>query len=193
MTVIKDGSGTGFLAKVGAGNDLHVLATVFAEISAASGEGAAFEAEGETTITAATEKTVLLMINDGDDALEIGNIFISIKNDTVGIITVVKMYIGQATHTAGGTEKAAKNLNTGSVNTPEVQLYEDNPTVGGTDTKILELYFQLGDGSNETIPFDGGISLAKNGSFRVTVTGGAGASGTLTCDSSFQFWLERDI
>lgn len=193
MTVIKDGSGTGFLAKVGAGNDLHVVATTISEISAATGDGVAFEAEGETTITAATEKTVLVMINDGDEALEIGNIFLSIRNDTVGIITVVKMYLGNATVTAGGTEKDPINLNTASVNSPEVEIFENNPTIGGTDTKILELYFQLGDGSNEIIPFDGGISLSKNGSFRVTVTGGVGASGTLTCDASFQFWLERDI
>ncbi len=193
MTVIKDGAGQGFLAQVGPNNDLHTLSTIISEISAASGAGMAFEAEGETTIVAATEKTILLLINDGNESLEIGNIFISIRNDTVGIITVVKFYLGNKTFTSGGTEKNPKNLNTGSVNLPDVTLVENNPTMGGTDTKILELYFQLGDGSNVIVPFDGGIVLVKSGSFRVTVTGGAGASGTLTGDASFQFWEEREL
>lgn len=192
MTVIKDGSGSGYLAKVGASNDLHTRAVTFAEISAASEEEVAFQAEGETTITAATEKTILLLINDGTDKLEIGNIFISIQNESTKI-TTVKMYLGQATYSAGGSSKSAVNLNTGSNNSPDVTMYENNPTVGGSDTVILELYFQVGDGSSVMVPFHGGIVLAKDGSFRVTVTGAAGAAGTYTADASFQFWQELEI
>lgn len=192
MTVIKDGSGEAFLAKVGSNNDLHTKSIDFTEISDASSVGGAFQAEGETTIVAATEKTVLILINNGDTSLEIGNIFISVRNET-GKITVVKGYLGKATVTAGGTLKSAVNLNTGSVKVANATLYENNPTTGGTDTRVIELYFQSGDGSNFVLSFDGGIVLTRNGSFRITCTGAAGAAGTLTCDASFQFWEERDL
>lgn len=129
------------------------------------------------------------MINDGTENLEIGNIFISVKNES-GKITVVKIYIGKATAT-GGTSKSATNLNTNSTNTPEVTLIENNPTITGTDSKILELYFQLQD--TQIVPFDGGMCLTKDGSLRATCTGATGAVGTYTCDVSFQFWQERDI
>lgn len=190
MTVIKDGSGTGFLAEVGSSNDLHVRAITISELSEASEVGVAFEAEGETTITALTEKTVLILINNGDISLEIGNIFISSQNET-GKITKVKIYLGNKTYTSGGTPKSARNLNTGSGNVSDVTIVEDNPTLGGTDTKIIELYFQSGDGNNIVIPFDGGIFLERTGSLRVTVTGDTLAAGTFECDASCQFWEER--
>jgi hypothetical protein len=192
MVVLKDGSGQGYLAKVGAANDLHTRAIVIAEISNASENEGAFQAEGETTITAATEKTVLLLINSGTSNLEVGNIFLSLQNES-GKISTMKIYIGKATYTSGGTAKSATNLNTGSNISSDTTLYEDNPTVGGTDHLILELYFQSGDGSSITSPFHGGIVLTPDGSFRATVTGGAGAAGTYTCDASFQFWEESDI
>lgn len=192
MTVIKDGSGTGFLAKVGANNDLHVRSIQSTEISNASESGVAFQAEGETTIVAGVQKTILILINNGDTNLQIGNIFISIKNET-GKITTINAYIGKATIVSGGSVRSAINLNTGSVNVPNVTLYEDNPTLGGTDNVIIELYFQYGDGSNFVLSFNGGIVLTRNGSFRITCTGAAGAAGTLTCDASFQFWEERNL
>lgn len=194
MTVIKDGTGKGFLAEVGSGNDLHVRALTITEISDSSGKGVAFMAEGETFIQAAAsgEQTVLILINNGDTTLEIGNIFISIQTETdASRVSKVKMYIGSVT-ASGGTSKSAKNLNTGSVSAAETTIIENNPTITGTDSKILELYFQGGNGNNLITPFDGGITLQKNGSFRVGVTGAATITSGLTCDTSFQFWQERE-
>lgn len=93
----------------------------------------------------------------------------------------------------GGTSKSAKNLNTASVVAADVTLIENAPTITGSDTRILELYFQIGNGNSMIIPFDGGITLIKNGSFRVGVTGAAAVTAGLTCAASFQFWQELDI
>lgn len=195
MTVIKDGTGQGFLAQVGSINDLHTVATTIAEISSASSVGVAFQAEGEAIVLASAsgEQTVLVLINNGDTALGIGNIFISVQTETdASKITKVKLYLGSVTAT-GGTSKSAKNLNTASVTAANVTLIENAPTIIGTDTKILELYFQIGNGNSMIVPFDGGIALIKNGSFRVGVTGAAAVTVGLTCDASFQFWQERDL
>lgn len=192
MTVVKDGSGAGYLAKVGPENDLHTRAITLTEISAASASGSSFQAEGETTITALTEKTVIVLTNDGDTDLNIGSLFISTKNET-GKLTTVKVYLGNVARSAAGSLTSAVNLNTGSLDVPDVTIYEDNPTVTGTDVMIIELYFQAGDGSNFTVTFDGGIVLKRNGSLRITCKGDTLAAGTYTCDASFQFWKKMDI
>lgn len=195
MTIIKDGAGKGFLAKVGHHNDLHVISVCFSALHNASEDNRAFQAEGEATILASGsgEQTVLVLINNGDTALEIGNIFISVKTESDATkITIVKIYLGSVT-ASGGTSKSTINLNTGSVATADVTVRENAPTITGTDTKILELYFQAGNGNNVTIPFDGGIILKRNGSFRVGVTGAAAVTAGLMCDASFQFWEEGDL
>lgn len=195
MTVIKDGTGTGSLAAVGKKNDLHTRSVSISELSYACEQGIAYQAEGEATILAAGsgEQTVLALINNGDTALEIGHIFISTRNESdVTKVTVVKLYIGTVTAT-GGTVKTAVNLNTGAVSIANVTLLENNPTIAGTDFKVLELYFQSGNANSFNIPFEGGIVLQKNGSFRVTVTGAAAVTAGLTCDASFQFWEEINI
>ena len=119
--------------------------------------------------------------------------FISVKTESDATkITVVKIYLGSVT-ASGGTLKSAKNLNTGSVAVANVTLRESAPTITGTDTKILELYFQIGNGNNVIIPFDGAIMLQKSGSLRVGVTGASAVTAGLTCDASFQFWEEGNL
>lgn len=192
---MKDGTGSGFLAKVGAKNDLHTRAITVAELSYASTIGNAFQAEGEVVILAAAsgEQTVLVLINEGTEALEIGNIFVSTRIETdVAKVTVVKLYLGKVTAT-GGTSKNAVNLNTGAVNVADITLIENNPTIAGVDYKILELYFQGGNNNSFNVPFDGGIVLQTGGSFRVGVTGAAAVTAGLTCDASFQFWQEINL
>lgn len=194
MTVLKDGTGTGNLAKVGEHNDLHTRSITVSELSYVSEQGNAFQAEGEAVIlaTASGEQTVLILINDGTESLEIGNIFISVRTESDATkITVVKLYLGSVTAT-GGTIKNSINLNTGAVNVADVTLLDHNPTIAGTDYMIMESYFQIGQNSL-TVPFDGGIVLQTKGSFRVTVKGAAAVTAGLTCDTSFQFWPEIEV
>ena len=135
----------------------------------------------------------MVLINDGDTALEIGNIFISVKTESDATkITVVKIYLGYVT-SSGGTLKSAVNLNTVSAKTANVTLRENAPTTTGTENRIMELYFQPGNGNNLTIPFEGGIILQRTGSLRIGVTGAAAVTAGLTCDASCQFMEDGDL
>lgn len=191
MTVIKDGTGAGFLVRV---TEEHRLATVSVSVPQIANEsiedGLAFQIEGETTIVAGVEKTVLIIINNSDDLISIERIFTSVQNET-GIIITARIYLGQSTITAGGTAKTPINLNTASLNTIDVTALENNPTLGGTDTKIQEHYFRLTD--TECTEYFGAINLAKNKSIRVTCEGSAGATGTFTCDASILFFITSEI
>jgi len=185
MTVIKDGTGQGFLAGVAKNNRLFVDAVTIPEIAFHSlEEGTAFQLEGEALITAATETTVLIIINDESEKLiSIERFLVSIQGES-GKITTIKAYIGNAT-VSGGTTKSLVNLNTTSVQTLSVTARENvaPASIGGTDSRIQENYMEL----TETIEFlyIGAIILGRLGSFRVTCTGAAGAAGTKNCDASF--------
>ena len=188
MTVIKDGTGQGFLAGVNNANQLLTRSVNITEIAYASELGNAFQTDGETTIASGTEKTVIVMVNNAEQNIEIERTFLSIKNQS-GIITTVKTYLGTATVESGGSSKTPKNLNSSSLNTVNVTVLENNPTItSGSDVKIQEQYFQLQD--TQTNEYAGGMVLGKNGSVRVTCTGGSGAVGTFTCDASLLFFLE---
>lgn len=188
MTVIKDGTGQGFLAGVNNANQLLTRSINITEIAYASELGNAFQTDGETTIASGTEKTVIVMVNNAEQNIEMERTFLSIKNQS-GVITTVKTYLGTANVESGGSSKTPKNLNSSSLNTVNVTVLENNPTItSGSDVKIQEQYFQLQD--TQTNEYTGGIVLGKNGSVRVTCTGGSGAVGTFTCDASLLFFLE---
>ena len=195
MTVIKDGTGQGYLAGVTEHNRLKSLSLVITAPATSADAGEAFLVDGQTTIVAATEKTVIILVNSGSEELELGRVIISVQNQQpaatgagTSTVTVVKIYIGNATVTAGGTTKTASNANTGSANQLEATVTTNNPTLGGTDTKVTELYFLADD--CQLINYLGDIVVAPGGSFRVTCTGGAGAVGTLLCDVSLQIFTE---
>lgn len=70
-------------------------------------------------------------------------------------------------------------------------MIEDNPTLGGTDTRIQEFYMES-TGSEDTNYF-GAIILGRTSSIRVTCTGGAGAIGTRNCDVSILYFkIDKD-
>lgn len=191
MTVIKDGTGTGFLARVNEENRLSVVAVSVTEIANESIEdGTAFEVFGTTTITAATEKTVLVVINNSDTLLRVHSIITSVQNEATKI-TTIKKYIGTKTFTSGGTTVTPVNLNTMSLNLLDVTAVANNPTLGGTDSQIEEIYSLLDDtiireDIDETV-------LAKTKSIRITCTGAAGATGGFNCAVSMTLFTSTEI
>lgn len=192
MTVIKDGTGKGFIAGVTNTNKLEVEAVTTSDGSYTSDSGFGFFTNGTTTITQ-SEKTVVIIVNTGTNTYEIGRVWISVQNQqplstTSSTITTIKFYIGTATATLG-TIKTPANANTGSLNTAFITVRSDNPTIAGTDSEIKQLYFLEDD--SQLVDFEGSIILEPTGSFRVTCTGGAGiTSGTLLCATNVQIFKE---
>lgn len=196
MTVIKDGKGQGFLAGVTETNRLQTESVTTSDSSETADLGFCYFTDGTTTITSGTEKTVMVIVNTGTFIYEIGRVFVSVQNQqppSTGVnptITTTKMYIGTVTATSG-TLKTAINANTGSLNAAFATIRTDNPTITGTDFEMKQLYFLLND--SQLIDFSGSIVLGPTGSFRITCTGGGGASGNLLCAANVQFFQELEL
>lgn len=186
MTVIKDGTGTGYLARINAENFLEVHAITTTEyVHESIAHGESYRILGTTTIAAGVEKTVLIVINNSDDLLTIERITTSIQGES-GKPVIIRIYIGNATVTAGGSSASPVNVNASSVNTVVISGTQNNPTIGGTDSKILEIYMEYTSIDRELS--DGAVVLGRNSSIRLTCQGFAGAAGTFNCNTHVLLW-----
>jgi len=117
--------------------------------------------------------------------LGIERINTSIQGESGKPVTI-RIYIGTATVTAGGSSSSPVNTNTTSNNTINITGTQNNPTIGGTDTKILETFLESTGADRELV--DGAIVLGRTNSIRVTCQGFAGAAGTLNCNVHILIW-----
>ncbi|MCZ7404283.1 MAG: hypothetical protein O8C67_05040 [Candidatus Methanoperedens sp.] len=184
--MIKDGTGNGFLARVNNINLLEVHSINVDEyVYESVHDGDSFRILGTTPIAAASEKTVLIVINNSDNLIGIDRITTSIQGES-GKPVNIRIYLGYAVVTAGGSVANLINVNTTSSNTLTLTGTQNNPTIGGTDSKILDVYLESTSIDRELV--NGGIVLGKSGSIRVTCQGAAGAAGTMNCNTSILIW-----
>lgn len=181
MTIIKDGTGNGYLARVDSENLLegHVVTTdeyVHQSIS----HGDAYRILGTTTITAGVEKTVLIIVNNGDDLVSIDRVTTSIQGQS-GQPANIRIYIGKATVTAGGSSSSPINVNITSANILNITGTSNSPTIGGTDTKILDIYIESTSVDRELI--NGGVVMGRGNSTRISCEGSLGTTGTMKCNT----------
>lgn len=188
MTVIKDGSGSGYLVKVDNENFLHTSSRVY-KLSAheSISSGLAFSIVGTTTITASVEKTVVVLINNSNSGIDIGLEMhtMAIQGDS-GHPAIVNVYLGNKTYLSGGTILTPVGLNTGISQTLNVTAIGNNPVLGGLDSLIAVKMFE----TTTTFDFiiDAKRVLSPGGSFRVTITGDAGAVGTKVMFSTVEYF-----
>ena len=176
MTVIKDGTGTGFLARIDLENLLETHSVTTDEYAHESiAHGGSYRILGTTTITAATEKTVLIVINDSDDLITVDRVTTSIQGES-GKPATFKTYIGRRTYTSGGTSVTPINLYANSAKVLDISAYYDNPTLGGSDSQIQQAFMETT--TTLDTQFDSAIVLPPNSSIRITITGDAAAAGT---------------
>lgn len=186
MTVIKDGTGEGYMARVNSQNLLesHSVSTseyVYESIN----DGDSFRILGTTIIAAGVEKTVLIVINNSNDLLGIDRVTTSIQGQSGQPVTI-RIYIGNATVTAGGSSASPVNVNVTSSNAITITGTQNGPTIGGTDSKILEAYLESTSIDRELA--DGAVCLGRSNSIRVTCQGGASASGLNNCNVHILLW-----
>ena len=187
MTIIKDGTGNGFLARVDSDNLLETHAVITDEyVHQSVSHGDSYRILGTTTIAAGVEKTILIVVNNSDDLINIERVTTSIQGESGKPVTI-RIYIGNATVTAGGSSSSPVNVNVTSTNTITITGTQNGPTIGGTDTKILEVFMESTSTDRELA--NGGIVLGRNNSIRITCQGFAGAAGTL--NSNTQILLSK--
>jgi len=181
MTVIKDGSGTNLLARVDNQNRLHIASIDTSEPSHVSiHDHLTFATIGTTTITASTEKTVILLINNtaSTHTLAIDLLRISLQGET-GKPATFKSLIGRTTYSSGGVAKTPVNLYANSTNVLDVSVYDNSTNdlvIGGSDSQIQQAFLE--STTTYDTNFNSTVILPPNSSFRVTVTGDATAAGT---------------
>lgn len=187
MTVIKDGTGTSMLAKVCHQNMLATESVTIPNVAYASQVDAnTYQVVGITTIAAVgTEKTVSVLINNGDRSIAISRILISIEGETDKPVQL-RAFLGQRTYTSGGTAKTPVNLHVTSTNVSDTSFYYDNPVLGGTDSEFG--YFVLESTTAIVIPIDGQIVLPQSASIRHTCEGATGAAGTKRCYVTYTWY-----
>lgn len=189
MTVIKDGTGESFLAKVDNTNSLHTAARTFSlAVYASAAKGQTFSIFGTTTIAAGVEKTGIILINNPTSKETIGILSVlSAIQGEAGRPVTFRSYLGKSTYTGGGTVITPVNSNTGSLNTLDVTAVADNPVLGGTDTLISQSFQEATSGGFFQI--EGRLVLAPTGSFRLTVTGDPAASGTRISAITIEYFV----
>lgn len=164
--------------------EVHDVSTVeYVHKSISHGES--FRISGNTTIAAGVEKTVLIIVNDSNDLIGIERCTTSIQGETGKPVTI-RIYIGNATVTAGGSSSTPVNVNVTSVNSIDITGTQNNPTIGGTDAKVLEIFMEITGADRELV--DGAVVIGRNNSIRITCQGFAGAAGTLNCNTHILLW-----
>lgn len=176
MTVIKDGTGEGFVAQVNEINQLSTISMTQSEAAVGADMGQCWVVDGQAVMTSGLERTVIIITNSGPAEVEIGLTVTSVQNNiqTSALTSIIRTYIGTATGTAG-TPKTPINMNTKFTTLPNVGITTNSPTIAGTDTEITQMYFQMQD--TQMIDWASSIVLTPGGSYRVTVQG---ASGTVS-------------
>lgn len=197
MTVLKDGTGKGYLVKVDDENFLHVSARTYVlMVHMSASEQLAFSSVGTTQIAAGAEKTILVLINNitSTKIISVKSIIQSIQGET-GKPALIKGYVGKKTYTSGGTAITPTNLYAGSNNVMDVSVYQDNNpsnlVLGGTDVEFGRIYMEI-TGTTEFL-FDGALILPPGGSVRIAATGHATAAGTNYATEIVQYFeLDQD-
>jgi hypothetical protein len=151
----------------------------------------AFSVTGTTTIVAAVEKTILLLINNtaSNQTIAIKSVVQSLQADTVGPALFIG-YIGKKTYTSGGVSITPTNFYTNSPNEINVSAYSnssDDLALGGTDMEFGRIY--MGISIPSEFNFDGAMILPPGCSIRATVTGILGATGGKIATEVIQYFM----
>lgn len=144
---IKDGTGTGYLAKVGVNNRLYVDAVVSEEVAEANRDGRAFNINtGEITLTNDTDTPVLYIENTGVGDMHISSLIFGFGTSTGGTATEMNTITIVRNPTTGTVISGAtacdmiSNRNFGSNTTFAGNAYKGatgNTLTDGTDHIII--------------------------------------------------------
>jgi len=132
MTLIKDGTGGGYAARVSSNNHLAVDSVSVAEITHISSvENKAYQFHFSRTLQAgATVETVAILTYTGNNKLQIESISLSREDAALigGDQASVEIFT-EAVYTSGGTAVTPVNLNVGSSTSPTATAYSGATTL----------------------------------------------------------------
>ena len=156
MTMLTDGTGNNYRAKIGSDNRLYVESVSETAFEYQSEEGNAFNLNTEDIVlstNSASDQGLLYVKNNGDATLELVGWFIGIRDaDRTGATSETNIFKLVANPTGGtlisdGVEAAVANRNLGSPRVFDVTAYKasgDGKTVTGGDSTLLYQYHTAG-------------------------------------------------
>jgi len=186
--MIRDGTGTGNLVRVGSLNRMDISSRSNRRIYYASRDLKTAFTENWAHQSSGSTNTVGYLTYTGDDNLYIDKIIV-VSEDNTSATTLCKFGIWTGTTFSGGTLKVPVNMNVTSSVASNVSAYEDADSGTGTITSSggnpVGTIRIMGAGTYEWI-FDGAIILGKNNTFGVkaSVTNGKKTRVTI------QWWEE---
>lgn len=170
-TMIKDGTGSGFLAEVDSDNHLHVDAITESAIAHASHKNkAAFFAHSQYTTTSTNQRVLSLKNTSTTNLLWVDKIILPTDTNCKYIIEEV------SAGTGAGTALTFTNLNLTSSNTPDADAFGGAEVTGITAATHLT-HFNLLANTTFVFNFEGALLLGLNNEIAVKVAENGVATG----------------
>ena len=188
---IKDGTGTGNLAKVDVDKRLAVVSTIETEAHFISEEkGQAYATVGTATPASATVVALHVKNTASDKNMTIARIAMQIIDPANGTaLPNASNYFRIAldrTLTSGGATVTATNINASSGNAAEATITQSAPTLGGTADEF-ERWYPKAEADIFVVFFDDAVILGPTNTLEIAFVGDHTAG---TIYASILFFLE---
>jgi hypothetical protein len=175
MSIIKDGTGSGFFAKVTKKFQLNVKAeSESIQHSQSFVEEQAYQVIGNTNLASGTIACMHIKNVSADKDVVVTYIrhqVVSAANGTAFPNTSCYFQMGFGTvYSTGGTGCIPVNVNKGSGNTADVEVYCGAPTTTGTFTEI-DRWYTKADADMNTYNKEGSVILQPNQTLELRYTG----------------------
>lgn len=175
MTVILDGTGNAYKAKVGSDHRLRTYSKS-ASIQHVESEAneQAYQVIGLASLAATTVSVLHITNNDASRLM----IVTYIRHQVIGASggtafpnesNYFQVGLGR-TYNSGGSEAIPVNVSSGSGNTANIIAYQGGPTLDGT-IKEIDRWYTKSDGDMNTFNKEGALIIQPNNTMEISYTG----------------------
>lgn len=173
--MLRDGTGTSTLAKVGLDNRLNTRSLALSLQHIISDDNQrAFQAIGTATLASGTVTALHLK----NEHTSFKMVVTYIRHQIIGasggtsfpnVSNFFKLSLGR-TYVSGGTSVSSVNVFGGSPNTSEVTIFNDSPTLAGTEREI-DRWYTKADGDMNPLNKEGSLIIPPGETMELSYTG----------------------
>ena len=172
---IKDGTGGGNLAKVGADNQLWVRSkSISLQHAISEDDQDAYQVWGTATLASGTTTILHIVNNSADKNLVINYIRLQILDPSGGTnIPNASNYFSLGTgrtYSTGGTEVTPTNMFLGDGKLSAITVYNDDPTLAGTDI-VFDRWYPESEGKMYRYQKEGALIIPTEKSLEISFQG----------------------
>ncbi len=186
--MIKDGTGSGFLAAVDSNNRLRTYAkSASIQHVVSEHDEEAYQLIGVATLNTGTIPVLHITNNDSEKNMVITYVRHQVVGASGGTSfpndsNYFSVSLGR-TYVSGGSLAVPVNVFSGSGNTPKITAYQAEPTLAGTSNEI-DRWYTKSDGDMNTFSKEGALIIPPNKTMEISYVGDK-TSGTIYARISF--------